>query len=273
MNDNNINRTTNDYNNENDSDSMKKTICSTPTRCVKKSELNAGEIQEKIDALNLHYDQFAEESSHELNQNKEKLENKIFSSDVKDFIESETSQNYIENEEDESININELLFKSIKKTPQAPHRNLIEIPAGKENTSTNNLSIKDPESNLKIDVEVRNANANLSVNVNNATIEEKKPSSSNVTHFHHNRISEFEVINQDHYLKPFEGRIKERMEMMNRLVKEIEKNESSLLEFSQGYKKMGFNVDEDGITFREYAPGAKSISLVSIIKLNLIQSK
>ena len=68
------NKNTVDFN-ENDSDSMRKTICSTPTRCVKMNELNEGEIQEKIDALNLHYDQIAEESGIENNINKNKHQN------------------------------------------------------------------------------------------------------------------------------------------------------------------------------------------------------
>lgn len=76
------------------------------------------------------------------------------------------------------------------------------------------------------------------------------------------RISEFEVINQDHYLKPYEGKIRERSELMSKLIKDIESNEKSLLEFSEGYKKLGLNVVDDGIIFREYAPGAKAISLV-----------
>ena len=49
---------------------------------------------------------------------------------------------------------------------------------------------------------------------------------------------------------------------MNELLAEIEKKEKSLLNFSQGYNKMGFNITEEGIIFREYAPNAKQISLV-----------
>jgi hypothetical protein len=267
---------------EGDSESMKKTICSTPTRCVKINDLNAGEIQEKIDALNLHYDQRAEESANELNANRDKAEKNIFSSDVMNFIENESvSQDFIENE-DESININEILFKSIKKDQKSPfNKNLIEIPTGKEKNNINNLSLKDRDANSKIDIEVKNTNANVIVNLNKEVSAqvtfENKPSSSNNTHYHSNRISDLEVINQDHYLKPFEGRIKERIDNMNKLIKDIEKNESSLLEFSEGYKNMGFIVNEEGITFREYAPGAKSISLVCIfffiIQIKLFNKK
>ncbi len=264
MNDNNTNKNTVDFN-ENDSDSMRKTICSTPTRCVKMNELNEGEIQEKIDALNLHYDQIAEESGIENNINKNKHQNNFFSSDIKKFIESESSnQAFIEND-DESLNINEILLKSINKGTNGPNMNLIQNPDAKGNRNTNDLCLKSSEANkVNIDIEDKNQYGNLNKDAINSqvTFEEKKPSQSNVTHHQGNRISDLEVINQDHYLKPFEGRIKERIEMMNKLIKDIEKNENSLIEFSQGFKKMGFNVTSKGITFREYAPGAKSISLV-----------
>ena len=52
---------------------------------------------------------------------------------------------------------------------------------------------------------------------------------------------------------------------MNELIEEIEKKEISLLDFSEGYKKMGFNITQDGIIFREYAPNAKQISIVNKI--------
>jgi 1,4-alpha-glucan branching enzyme len=55
---------------------------------------------------------------------------------------------------------------------------------------------------------------------------------------------------------------------MNELIEEIEKKEISLLNFSQGFKKMGFNISEEGIIFREYAPNAKQISIVK--KINSI---
>jgi len=75
-------------------------------------------------------------------------------------------------------------------------------------------------------------------------------------------ISDFEAINQDNYLKPYEKRLKEKFDRMNFFISEIEKYEVSLLEFSQSYNRMGLNIIGDEMIFREYAPGARSMSLV-----------
>ena len=77
-----------------------------------------------------------------------------------------------------------------------------------------------------------------------------------------NKLSQYEIINQDGYLKPFEYHIKKRMDTYKALLSKIEKNEGSLIDFSQGYKKLGLNVIEGGITYKEYAQGAKSLSIV-----------
>ncbi|XP_020586593.1 1,4-alpha-glucan-branching enzyme 1, chloroplastic/amyloplastic-like isoform X2 [Phalaenopsis equestris] len=42
----------------------------------------------------------------------------------------------------------------------------------------------------------------------------------------------------------------------------IDKHEGGLDAFSRGYEKFGFNRSESGITYREWAPGAKSASLI-----------
>ena len=75
-------------------------------------------------------------------------------------------------------------------------------------------------------------------------------------------ISDFEAINQDHFLKPFEYKIKDKLNLMNNLIKNIEQNEISLIKFSEGYKFMGLNIIDDHMCFKEYAPGAKSMSIV-----------
>jgi hypothetical protein len=77
------------------------------------------------------------------------------------------------------------------------------------------------------------------------------------------KISDLEVINSDNYLKPYEKKIKDRLNKFRTLLKEIEKNEGSLKEFSESYKRMGLNMTENGIEYREYAPGAKDITIVS----------
>jgi hypothetical protein len=76
------------------------------------------------------------------------------------------------------------------------------------------------------------------------------------------KISEFEVINQDPYLKPYEGRIKERVEKFKQVIKDIETNEGDFYEFCRGYKKMGLQITQDGVKFTEYAPGARALSIV-----------
>jgi len=243
----------NEYSEE-DPENMKKTICSTPTRHMKMKDLDQEEIQEKIDALNLHYDQTV---------NTEK-ENSHYSAN--DFMNKNVNfQEKIEN--CDSININEILYNSIKKENKIGKQQFIEMSKGKEDINLENTIENKADIKVNIDVDINNNSINSIKNSVNSNPEfiEKKSSSSNVNTSHHvNRISDLEVINQDHYLKPFESKIKERIFMMNKLIKDIEKNESSLLEFSQGFKKIGFNVTDEGIVFREYAPGAKSISLVNI---------
>lgn len=77
--------------------------------------------------------------------------------------------------------------------------------------------------------------------------------------------SELEIFKQDNYLKHFEKKIKERINTYNNLINEIDKNEGGLLNFCKGYEKLGLNVRENGIEYREYAPGAKSITIVNLI--------
>jgi hypothetical protein len=79
---------------------------------------------------------------------------------------------------------------------------------------------------------------------------------------HVKKISEFEVINQDPYLKPYESKIKERVERFKQVIKEIETNEGDFIEFCRSYKKMGIHVTEEGIKYTEYAPGARALSIV-----------
>jgi 1,4-alpha-glucan branching enzyme len=50
-----------------------------------------------------------------------------------------------------------------------------------------------------------------------------------------------------------------------RWIKKFEGNEGSFLNFAKSYNKFGLNVDSDGvITYREWAPSAKEVSLVII---------
>jgi len=84
-----------------------------------------------------------------------------------------------------------------------------------------------------------------------------------------NTSNELEIFKQDNYLKIFDKKIKERINTYNNLLNEIEKNEGGLLKFCKGYENLGLNVRENGIEYREYAPGAKSMTIVKYI-LNLV---
>ena len=76
------------------------------------------------------------------------------------------------------------------------------------------------------------------------------------------KISEFDLINQDPYLKNFEWAIKRRNEHFKNLLHQIESNEKSLENFSNSYQNMGLHVLSNGdIKYREYAPGARGIAL------------
>ena len=76
------------------------------------------------------------------------------------------------------------------------------------------------------------------------------------------KLSNIELVNQDENLKPFELNIKQRILSYKKCLNEIVKNEKSLVNFSKSYENMGLNLLPNGdIKYREYAPGAKGISL------------
>ena len=75
-------------------------------------------------------------------------------------------------------------------------------------------------------------------------------------------LSNFELINQDEKLKPFELNIKQRILHYKKTLNEIIKLDKSLENFSKSYENMGITILPNGdIKYREYAPGAKGISL------------
>ena len=53
------------------------------------------------------------------------------------------------------------------------------------------------------------------------------------------KISEFDVINQDPSLKNYEWNIKHRLDHFHNQIEQIEKNEKSLMDFAHSYKTMG----------------------------------
>ena len=70
------------------------------------------------------------------------------------------------------------------------------------------------------------------------------------------------MINQDPSLKNYEHFIRRRNYHFNKILHDIESNEQSLVNFAKSYENMGVHVLPNGdITYREYAPGCKGVSL------------
>eukprot|EP00043_Microstomoeca_roanoka_P013842 m.136075 g.136075 ORF g.136075 m.136075 type:complete len:757 (-) comp15863_c0_seq2:387-2657(-) len=70
-----------------------------------------------------------------------------------------------------------------------------------------------------------------------------------------------ELFKRDPYLTPYKGHIITRYDQYAKLLGEIEQHEGGLSKFSLGYQHFGFNVCDDGIVYREWAPGAAAVSL------------
>jgi hypothetical protein len=137
----------------------------------------------------------------------------------------QVNYNYSEKDDDyeSTINLNDSLFRSVKNKQKDENK----IVAVNEEVSGNIKFISEDNREMK------------------------------------SKFSQFEVINQDIYLKPFEHRIRERVDGFRALLNQIEKYEHNINTFSEGYHSLGLNVTEKGITFKEYAPAALSMSIVS----------
>ncbi|RDA87067.1 hypothetical protein CP532_0165 [Ophiocordyceps camponoti-leonardi (nom. inval.)] len=71
------------------------------------------------------------------------------------------------------------------------------------------------------------------------------------------------VIQLDPWLSPFSDALKRRYSKAQDWIKTIDAHEGGIEKFSRGTEKFGFNVDDDGnITYREWAPNAKSAFLI-----------
>lgn len=66
----------------------------------------------------------------------------------------------------------------------------------------------------------------------------------------------------DPLLNNYRGHLDYRYEQYKKLREHIDKFEGGLDAFSRGYEKFGFNRSDTGITYREWAPGAKSAALI-----------
>ena len=74
----------------------------------------------------------------------------------------------------------------------------------------------------------------------------------------------FQVVKDDPSLHHFNDSIKHRLLRFIRKKEEIEQAEGSLSNFSLGYKKFGLHQTANGVLYREWAPGAEGLYLVTI---------
>ncbi|CAO1637318.1 unnamed protein product [Sympodiomycopsis kandeliae] len=71
------------------------------------------------------------------------------------------------------------------------------------------------------------------------------------------------IISVDPWLEPFADPLRQRYALYKKWIDTIDTHEGGLLEFSKGYNKFGFQVDaQQNVTYREWAPGAHTASLV-----------
>ncbi|KAF3558185.1 hypothetical protein F2Q69_00011127 [Brassica cretica] len=70
------------------------------------------------------------------------------------------------------------------------------------------------------------------------------------------------IYDIDPMLKSYDGHLDYRYGQYIKLREEIDKNEGGLEAFSRGYEIFGFTRSATGITYREWAPGAKAASLI-----------
>lgn len=203
-------------------DQAKREICSTTFYKPKEGEPSKEEVQNKIDEINEKYS-------------------------YQDEIESRDEEEYdklMYNRSDDQLEELNTIYNQKPKTSEDSGEGALNID--EIMISQNGIKRNTPNNLQKVDQEN----------------EKSKKESSQKLVSSKDYKSEFEVVNQDSYLKPFEGKIKQRMTTFNNLIRQIEQNEGGLLNFSQSYKIMGINITNEGITYREYAPGAKAMTIV-----------
>jgi len=71
------------------------------------------------------------------------------------------------------------------------------------------------------------------------------------------------VVKIDPWLEPFSPALKQRYQAYQKALAVIEQHEGGLAHFAEGYKTMGFQVDnQGGVRYREWAPNAVSARLI-----------
>ena len=170
-----------------------------------------------------------------------------------------------EEKKDEEKKENEEKLKEENKENEKEKIENKEQKKIEDNTDKNNNEEKEKEKDSQQE-KVENNNSNIEEKKEDKKEEEKKieqeKPKENTQYQGPKKISEFDLINQDPYLKNFEWAIKRRNEHFKNILHQIESNEKSLENFSNSYQNMGLHVLPNGdIKYREYAPGAKGIAL------------
>ncbi|CAA7391260.1 unnamed protein product [Spirodela intermedia] len=75
-------------------------------------------------------------------------------------------------------------------------------------------------------------------------------------------VDDLGIYSLDPVLERFKGHLKYRSQKYVEQKMLIEKHEGSLENFAQGFLKFGFNRDDDGIVYREWAPAAQEAQII-----------
>ena len=233
------------------------------------------------------------ESQKEIKEMKEKIEEKV-ENEIKEEIKEENQiENKLEDIKKDNTDIKEKENKEEEKKEQIEEKNE-ENKEEKKELNENNDKIKEAQNNddkkeilenkeqkNTEDATLKNDKENKEEQEKEKVEEEKKDSKNNDKEEKKEgekpselkptikppvegpkKISEFDLINQDPYLKNYEWCIKRRNEHFKNLLHQIESNEKSLENFANSYQNMGLHVLPNGdIKYREYAPGARGIAL------------
>ena len=161
----------------------------------------------------------------------------------------EKTEGKIEENKENEVKLNEEKNKDKSKVNQEQKVNEEKVNENNENKEKENTQEKEqPKENQEKTEEKKQ--------------EESKEKEKPQEYQGPKKISEYDLINQDPYLKNFEWCIKRRNEHFKNLLHQIESNEKSLENFADSYKNMGLHVLPNGdIKYREYAPGARGIAL------------
>ena len=233
------------------------------------------EIKEMKEKIEEKVENEIKEEIKEENQTENKLEDiKKDNNDIKEKENKEEEKKEIieekndEKKEEKKEEIKELNENNDKIKEAQNNDDKKEILENKEQKNTEDATLKNDKEN-KEEQEKEKVEKEKNDSKNNDKEEKKegeKPSELKPTSKPPvegpKKISEFDLINQDPYLKNYEWCIKRRNEHFKNLLHQIESNEKSLENFANSYQNMGLHVLPNGdIKYREYAPGARGIAL------------